>query len=134
MSARVFRLTCLLGLLAAVPVLAHHSFAAEFDITKPIKVKGSITRLEWTNPHIWFYVDVKNPDGTVTNWGFLGGPPGLLTRAGVRKESLLPGIVVNVSGFRAKDGSNNASAGIVTFEDGRNVFAGSAADVVPPNK
>ena len=132
-ASGLVRAACLVGLLAAatVPALAHHSFAAEFDRTKPVKMKGVITRLEWQNPHVWLYVDVKGDDGKVANWGFSGGPPGLLTRRGVSKDALKPGTVVIVEGFRAKDGSNNASGGRVTFEDGRNVFTGSAEDVVP---
>jgi hypothetical protein len=131
--ARLIRTLGVIGVLVAiaVPVLAHHSFAAEFDRDKPVKLKGVITKLEWMNPHIWLYVDVKDESGKVTNWGFSGGPPGLLTRRGVNKENLTPGKVVIVSGFRAKDGSNNCSAGVVTFEDGKNVFTGSAEDVVP---
>src|SRR5262245_39658263 len=101
------RSVCVAGLLAAftLAVLAHHSFAAEFDRSKPVKMKGVITRLEWQNPHIWLYVDVKGDDGKVTNWGFSGGPPGLLTRRGVSKDALKPGTVVVVEGFRAQDGS-----------------------------
>jgi len=114
-----------------VPVVAHHSFAAEFDRDKPVKLKGVITKLEWMNPHIWLYLDVTDDSGKVTNWGFSGGPPGLLTRRGVQKENLTPGKVVIVSGFRAKDGSNNCSAGSVTFADGKSVFTGSAEDVIP---
>src|ERR1700733_6614790 len=110
-------------LLTALPVMAHHSFAAEYDSTKPLKMTGVVTKVEWQNPHIWFYVDVKNPDGTVTNWGFSGGAPGQLMRRGISRDSIKPGMVVSVEGFRARDGSHNASGGKVTFTDGRSVFA-----------
>ena len=116
-------------LLAAGPILAHHSETAEYDITKPVKVTGTIKAVEWRNPHIWFYVDVKDENGKVTTWGFSGGPPGMLLRRGITKEVMKIGAVVNVEGSRAKDGSNNASGRRVTFADGRNVFTASAEDV-----
>ena len=118
-------------LVAAAPVQAHHSFAAEYDGAKPVKVTGVVTRVEWSNPHIWFYLDVKDETGKVTNWGFSAGPPGVLQRRGITKEVLKIGSTVRVEGFRAKDGSNNASGGTVTFPDGRSVFTASAEDAVP---
>jgi hypothetical protein len=101
---------------------AHHSETAEYDISKPVKVTGTIAKVEWQNPHVWFYVDVKEGDGTVTTWGFSSAPPGALMRRGVTKEALKIGAVVNVEGSRARDGSNNASGRRVTFADGTNVF------------
>ena len=111
------------------PVLAHHSESAQFDVSKPVKVTGVLSKVEWMNPHIWFYVDVKDESGKVTTWGFSGGPPGMLLRRGITKDSLKIGSVVNVEGSRAKDGSNNASGRKVTFPDGRDVFTASAEDV-----
>ena len=120
-------------LAAAAPVFAHHAFTAEYDREKPVKVTGVVTKIQWTNPHIWFFVDVKDDTGKITNWGFSGGPPGMLQRRGITRDVLKPGDVVKVEGFRAKDGSNNASGGNVTFADGRKVFAGAAEDVAPGN-
>ncbi|PYS05467.1 MAG: hypothetical protein DMG12_07595, partial [Acidobacteria bacterium] len=86
---------------AAVPVLSHHSFTAEYDGTKPVKVTGTVTKVEWTNPHIWFYVDVKDENGNVTSWAFSAAPPGVLQRRGITKDVLKIGDVVKVDGFRA---------------------------------
>ena len=122
MKTQIIALMTGLVMAAATPVVAHHSATAEYDLSKPIKVTGTVTKVEWTNPHIWFYVDVKNDDGTVTNWGFSGGPPGVLQRRGIGKTTIKPGDVVKVDGFRARDGSSNASGNNVTFEDGRRVF------------
>jgi hypothetical protein len=116
---------------ATPPLAAHHSFAAEYDANQPVKVTGVVTRVEWTNPHIWFYVDVKDAGGRVTSWGFSGGPPGVLQRRGITRNALKSGDVVVVEGFRARDGSNNASGGRVTFADGRSVFTASAEDRTP---
>ena len=118
----------LLVLFLSAPLLAHHAFSAEYDNTKPVKVQGVVSKVEWKNPHIWFYVDVKDAAGKVTTWGFSGGPPGMLQRRGITKDVLKIGDEIKVEGFQAKDGSNNASGGNVTFADGRKVFAGSAED------
>ncbi len=104
------------------PVLGHHSETAEFNPDTPVRVTGTIVRVEWLNPHVWFYVDVKDEKGNVTTWGFAGAPPGALMRRGITKDVLKIGSVVNVEGARARDGSNNASSRSVTFADGRNVF------------
>ena len=118
-------------LLTAVPVAAHHSFVAEYDGSKPVKVTGTVTKVEWTNPHIWFYVDVKDESGTVTSWGFSGGAPTILLRRGISRNALKVGDTITVEGFRARDGSNNASGGRVTFTDGRQVFTASPEDQSP---
>jgi hypothetical protein len=118
-------LVCVLGmaLLASVSLVqAHHSEAAEFDSTKPVKVSGVLKSVEWQNPHVWFYVDVKDADGKVTTWGFTTAPPGALMRRGITKDAFKIGETVNVEGVRARDGSNNASTRRVTFADGRNVL------------
>jgi len=112
-------------LTASLPVFAHHSFAAEYDDSKPIKVTGVVTKVEWLNPHIWFYVDVKDDSGKVVNWAFSGGAPGQLMRRGINKDVIQPGMMINVEGFRAKDGSDNANGTKVTFPDGRQVFTSS---------
>lgn len=113
-----------LGLVLATTALrAHHSEAAEYDSTKPVKVSGALTKVEWSNPHVWFYVDVKGEDGTVIHWGFSTAPPGSLMRRGVTKDALKIGAVVNVEGVRARDGSNNASMRRLTFPDGTQVLA-----------
>ncbi|MBM3818938.1 MAG: hypothetical protein FJW14_07980 [Acidimicrobiia bacterium] len=117
--------TLILGaglLIAGQPLVAHHSETAEYDNTRPVKVTGILKKVEWQNPHVWFYVDVKEADGSVATWGFSTAPPGSLMRRGINKTVFKIGEVVNVEGSRARDGSNNASGRRVTFADGRNVM------------
>ena len=121
-------------LLSAVPVWAHHSFAAEYDSSKPIKVVGTVTKVEWTNPHARFYVTAKDDSGKVTDWNFELGSPNVLIRQGWKRSSLKEGDKVTVEGYMAKDGSNLANARRVTLADGRKVFAGSAATDGGPEK
>jgi hypothetical protein len=109
----------------AAPVFSHHSEAAEYDATKLVKVTGTIKKVEWQNPHVWFYVDSKDESGKITTWGFSLAPPGSLMRRGITKDALKIGVVVNVEGARARDGSTNASGRRVTFEDGTNVLTGT---------
>jgi hypothetical protein len=116
---------------AAAPLLAHHAFAAEFDDKKPIVVTGTVSKLEWMNPHIWLYVDGKDETGKVATWAFEGGPPAFLIRAGWTRNALKVGDTVTIRGFRAKDGSTNASSRQVTLPDGKRVFAGTADDGGP---
>ena len=104
------------------PIRAHHSETAEYDPAKPVKVTGTLTRVEWQNPHVWFYVDVKDESGKIATWGFSAVPPGAMMRRGITRDALKIGAVVNVEGSRARDGSNNASGRRVTFADGTNVF------------
>jgi hypothetical protein len=106
---------------------AHHSFAAEFDGSKPVTLKGTITKMEWTNPHAWLHVDVKGPDGKVVSWMVEGGAPNALLRRGWNRTSVASGTEVIVQGFRARDGSNRASGGDLTLPDGKKLFIGSTA-------
>ena len=112
---------------SAVPVLAHHSFSAEFDDKKTITLKGDVTRLEWANPHIWVYLDVKDTGGVVQHWQCEGGAPNVLFRNGWNRNSLKPGDPIVIDGFLAKDGSRTCNAKQVKLPDGRSVFAGSSA-------
>ncbi|HEY1859373.1 MAG TPA: DUF6152 family protein [Gemmataceae bacterium] len=115
----------------AVPARAHHSFAAEYDADKPVTLTGSVTKMAWINPHSWIYLDVKKPDGTVENWAVEAGPPGTLVRAGFTKNSLAPGTVIKVNGYRAKDGALRANGRDITLPDGKLLFVGGSSPGAP---
>jgi hypothetical protein len=117
---------------SAVPAYAHHSFAAEFDSNKAVTLTGSVTKLEWMNPHIWVYLDVKDDQGVLQHWQCEGGAPNTLTRNGWSKDSLRYGDQVTIDGSLAKDGSKTCNIRLAKLPDGRSVFAGSSGGDAPP--
>jgi len=124
----VFSIGLLLG---ALPALAHHAFSAEFDAKKPIKFQGTVTKVEWINPHAWFHIDVKTPDGKVEEWMIEGGSPNSLFRRGITKDSVKPGTILVVEGYQAKDGSLRGNGKDLTLPDGRTLFIGSTGTGAP---
>jgi hypothetical protein len=123
------------GLLsAAVPVWAHHAFSAEFDVAKPMKLQGTLVKWEMVNPHSWFHIDVKGPDGKVVSWMIEGGSPNQLIRLGVTKKTLAVGTELLIEGYLAKDGTSKGVGRNFTFADGRRLFLGGSAPGATPDK
>ena len=119
-------------LISTVSLLAHHAFTAEFDTKKPVKLRGTIAKIEMVNPHSWIYIDVKNDDGTVSQWMLEAGSPNVLVRRGFSKAAIPKGTEVIFEGFQAKDGSNRANGRDITFPDGKKLFIGSTGTEGPP--
>jgi hypothetical protein len=136
MATKLLSICAAIGLVVACtsPVAAHHAFAAEYDGSKPVKLRGTVTEMEWINPHSWIHIDVKNPDGTVSKWLIEAGAPNSLIRRGWNKNSLLPGTEILVEGFQAKDGELRANGRDVTFADGRKMFVGSSGTGAPDER
>jgi hypothetical protein len=125
---------CALLLTAAIPVLAHHAFSAEFDANAPVELKGTVTKMEWINPHSWIHIDVVNAAGETEAWMVEGGAPNAILRRGFDASSLKPGTVILVEGYRARDGSNRANGRDITFEDGTKLFVGVGTRGAPDNR
>ncbi len=138
------RLTVVVALAVAVggvgllpvtaPVEAHHAFSAEFDANRPVNLEGTVTQMEWINPHAWIHIQVTNDDGAMEDWSIEAGAPNGLIRRGFNRESLLPGTKILVAGYQAKDGANRANGSSITFEDGRKLFVGGSNPDLDENR
>ena len=134
---RFIRLTACVALALFVwssAASAHHSFAGEFDVDKPIKLQGTVTKVEWINPHAWIHIDVKKPDGSVESWAIEGGTPNTLFRRGITRDSVKAGMVINVDGYLARDGSNKANGRDLTLADGRKLFLSGGGQSEQPGR
>ena len=131
MRAVLSLLTAAAVVAGAAPVLAHHAFSAEFDSNRPVMLTGTVTKMEWVNPHSWIHIDVKKPDGSIEKWMVEGGTPNTLLRRGLRKQDLPAGTVIKVEGFQAKDGGLRANGRNLTLPDGRALFFGSSGTGAP---
>src|SRR3954464_8516515 len=134
MNSRLLLVTAVTGLLlfaVAAPAFAHHAFAAEFDSTKPVKLRGTVTKMEWINPHAWIHIDVKKNDGTVEEWMIEAGTPNTLLRRGFTKDSLKAGTEAVVDGYQSKDGSMRANGRDITLPNGQTLFLGGSATGAP---
>ena len=134
MRTRLLLSVGVMTLCAATAAVAHHAFAAEFDATKPVRFRGTVTKMLWVNPHAWIYMDVKKDDGTVEEWMIEAGTPNTLLRRGFTKESLQPGAEIIVDGYQAKDGERRANGRDVTLPNGKTLFLGSAGTGAPDDK
>jgi hypothetical protein len=132
MRTKLFGVFAFAGLLAlSLPAWAHHAFQAEFDDKKPVHLKGTVTEMEWINPHAWIHIDVTNPDGSVTNWMVECGSPNIMLRRGFSKRSLEKGTELAVEGYQAKNGTMRANGSSVTFKDGHKLFVGGSNPDIP---
>ncbi len=131
MRMRLVAIVLCLGISVTVPLLSHHAFSSEFDANKPVKLKGTVSRIEWINPHTWIHVDVKETDGKITKWMIEGGSPNALIRRGVTSQLLKVGMEVMVDGYQAKDGSSRANGRDITLADGRKLSVSSPGTGAP---